>query len=261
MRVRTLPDFILFLGLYECAIILLAAAGVALVVAFALAVLVIGLLPGWNHHLVPREIRERYRFRFNKPTFDSEYERWQHQAQNTVDWSTRGKALHSYAAQRSLPDEHPSYVIGGIGATAYYSNLFVYDYHGLVTPEVAHRTLEPHARLRSPGHDKKVSREYFLRHRPTILMANVVQHKDAQVIARAYTREVLTLRRSPPGRRLDDPYVVDLARVPTEDPADDPRYIITWTRFGAGTNPRDTQADLQRRLDRLRRGEHLPLPH
>ena len=205
-------------------------------VGVGLLAIVIALLPAWDRHLVPQSVRERFRFRFNKPAFDSEYRRWHHQAQNTRDWSKRGKALRSYAAQRRLPDQHPSYAIGGIGGTAYYSDLYIYDWHGLVTPEVARRELDPDSELRSPGHDKKVPRNYFLKHNPTIL------------------------RRSSPELSLEQRYVVDFARVPTVDVTDPPAYIITWTRIAEGTSPTDAWSDFGRRLNRLLQGRHLPPP-
>jgi arabinofuranosyltransferase len=229
-------------------------------VGVGLLVIVIGLLPAWDRHLVPESVRERFRFRFNKPVFDSEYRRWWHQAQNTHDWSKRGKALRSYAAQRQLPDQQPSYTIGGIGATAYYSNLYIYDWYGLVTPEVARRRLDPDTELRSPGHDKKVSRNYFLKHNPTILVAIVLQDSRPQVIAAACRKQAHDLRRSPPGLSLEQRYVVDFARVPTADVGDPPCYIITWTRIGEDTNPTDAWSKFGRRLNRLLQGRHLPPP-
>ena len=58
-----------------------------------------------------------------------------------------------------------------VGAVGYFSNLFMYDRNGLVTREVALR--EPHATLRSPGHDKLVPAEFFARYEPTYYDAGI----------------------------------------------------------------------------------------
>ena len=230
----------------------------ALLVAVGAAVIVIGLLPGWNRHLIPAAARERFRFRFNTAAFNSEFEQWELQVENVAAWTVRGRALKSYVAQRDLPDQHPSYVVGAIGATGYYSNLYIYDKHGLVTPEVARRAVEPGEPRRSPGHDKQVPVEHFLKDAPTILRASVVENVDARAVANMCDGWAAALHLRQTESRLDQRYVVDFARVPTEAPADVPRYVITWTRIAEGTNAREAWADFARRLGPLRRAEHLP---
>ena len=234
----------------------------AIVVA-ALIVIIVGLLPGlaepWNCHLVPEPIRERFRFRFNKPEFDSEYDRWQHQIENTAKGTRLGKALRSYVSQRHLPDKRPSYVCGGIGAVAYYSDVYIYDSNGLVTPEVARRKLDHNQKLRTPGHEKWVPSDYFLKNNPTILFASVVENADSRGIAGACVREARALRQNYSDLRLDRRYVIDFARVPADDANGNPRYIVTWTRIAADSDPQAAWNDFENRVRGLLRGEHLPL--
>jgi len=224
------------------------------------AIIAVGLLPGWNKHVVPETIRERFRFRFNKPEFDSEYDRWQHQIKNTAEGTKLGKALRSYVSQRQLPDEHPSYVCGGIGAVAYYSDVYIYDSNGLVTPEVASRKLDHSQKLRSPGHEKWVPAEYFLKDQPTILYATVEENADPRGIAGACVREARALREDFADLQLHLRYVIDFARVPTDSASDTPRYIVTWTRITAGTDPREAWGNSDERVRGLIRGQHLTLP-
>jgi len=227
--------------------------------ALASATILIGLLPGWDYHLVPARVREQFRFRFNTERFESEFEQWESQVRNVATWSARGRALKSYIAQRGFTGPQPSYVAGAIGATGYYSDVYIYDRHGLVTPEVARREVPPDATPHSPGHDKEVPTAYFLKHKPTIMMAVVAQHADAGVIADICSQWADRLRSGLPDLRLDRLYVTDVARVPSEDEAE-PRYIITWVRIPEGTKPRQAWNDFERRLDTLWGREHLAPP-
>jgi arabinofuranosyltransferase len=233
-------------------------------IASTAAIVALGLLPGlpppWNLHVVPQTVRERFRFRFNKPEFDSEYDRWQYQIKNTAEGTRLGQALRSYVSQRTLPDEQPSYVCGGIGAVAYYSDVYIYDSNGLVTPEVARRKLDHSQKLRSPGHEKWVPSEYFLKDNPTILYAIVEENADPRGIAGACVREARALREDFADLQLYLRYVIDFARVPTDSPSDTPRYILTWTRITAGTDPREVWEDFGERVRGLLRGQHLSWP-
>jgi hypothetical protein len=64
-------------------------------------------------------------------------------------------------------------VIDTIGAAGYYSDLFIYDQHGLVSRDVV-EAARASDDLRSPGHDLSVSPEFFLPYRPTFLNLFVV---------------------------------------------------------------------------------------
>ncbi len=223
----------------------------SMTIVAALGVIVVGLLPGWDTHLVPQAARERFRFRFNTEDFKSEFAQWQAQSANTAIWTRRGKALKSYVEQRDFPEPNPSYVAGAIGASGYYSNLYIHDKHGLVTPEVARREVDPGGALRSPGHDKQVPKEYFLKDKPTILLAMVEPGTDPRVVANVCLQQARALRLEQSRLPLLRKYVVDFARVPCEDYAEH-QYIVTWTRIAAGVEPRAAWTKLERRLSELR---------
>lgn len=127
------------------------------------------LAPAWNIHLAPRSLLEQLRFRFNTPVFMTEYEVWQDQKDNAAEWTALGHALRRYCEQVLPRPKKPSVVMGAIGAAGYYSNLHIFDRHGLVTPEVAHRAIAADEPLVSAGHDRRVPPEFFLKDQPTIL--------------------------------------------------------------------------------------------
>jgi hypothetical protein len=77
-------------------------------------------------------------------------------------------------AENARPGE--SIVVGAIGAIGYYSKLHVYDRFGLVSRDVAEWAVgggDP-GPLRSPGHDVKVSRDFFLDEHPTYILFDVI---------------------------------------------------------------------------------------
>ena len=231
-----------------------------LAIGGAAAVIILGLLPGWNVHAVPAAVRERFRFRFNRPEFDSEFDRWHFQAANSYYWSLRGRALREYVTQRGLANDDPTYTDGVIGALGYYSGLYIYDWNGLVTPEVAHREIDPSEGLRSPGHDKTVARTFFLKYKPTILAATVVQAPRARIIAAACRAKVEKLREEETAEPLEREYSVDVARIPASVAPGPPGYIITWTRIADGTAPQEAWRAFAGKLSRLEHDEHLPPP-
>jgi arabinofuranosyltransferase len=235
----------------------------AVTIVATVAIIAVSLLPGlpprWNLHVVPRAARERFRFRFNAEDFKSELEQWQAQNANAAEWTRRGKALKSYVQQRQFPEPHPSYVAGAIGANGYYSDLYIFDKHGLVTPEVARRSVEPGAELRSPGHDKGVPTEYFLKDRPTILLATVVQTADPRAVLSTCMQQAQALRLKQAQLPALRDYVVDFARVPCEDSAEQ-QYIVTWTRIAAGVELPEAWAELERRLSALQAEEAPETP-
>ena len=228
-------------------------------IGIAAIVVVVGLLPGWNKHLVPPAVRERFRFRHNTEDFKSEFTQWQAQQANTAEWTRRGKALRSYVAQRNFPEPNPSYVAGAIGANGYYSGLYIFDKHGLVSPEVARREAEPGGELRSPGHDKRVPMEYFLKDKPTILFATVVQAAEPHVVVNTCLQQAQALRRTAAQLPLLRNYVVDFAGVPCKEYGAH-EYIVTWTRIAEGGEPRAAWGELERRLSALRAEETSETP-
>ena len=146
---------------------------------------------------------------------------------------------------------------GGIGAVAYYSDIYIYDSNGLVTPEVAHRKLDHTQPLRTPGHEKWVPSEYFLKDKPTILYTAVVEDTDSRAIAAACILESRKLREGFADLQLHLRYVIDFARVPTGDPGGTPRYLITWTRIADGVDPQTAWRDFEQRMRELLQGQHF----
>ncbi len=130
-------------------------------------VMTLSLLPAWNIHIVPHSVRARFRFMYSHPGFRSEHERWVQHSSMPLIWKEIGLALKDHAR----PGD--SLVVGAIGAIGYYSDLFVYDRFGLVTRKVT--TVPRQKHLRSPGHDGKVSRDFFVDEHPTFLLFDVIQ--------------------------------------------------------------------------------------
>ena len=125
------------------------------------AVVALGLLPAYDLHAAPRALRAPLTVRHNAPVFRSEFGQWKAMKDNAARWEVLGKALK----QHTRPEA--TIVTGGIGAVGYFSERFLYDQNGLITREVA---LGPLATdRRSPGHDKAVPPEFFLKDNPTFL--------------------------------------------------------------------------------------------
>jgi len=131
----------------------------------------IGLLPGWNLHLVPPAARARFHFRYSQPA-SSEFERWLIDSRTPEAWKEIGLAL------RTLSNPGESVVLGAIGAVGYYSGLEVFDRYGLVHREIALRPFQGPYGL--PGHDKGVPITYFIDRHPTFVYFRVVTGPTSQ---------------------------------------------------------------------------------
>jgi hypothetical protein len=149
----------------------------ALSLAGVAVVIVVGLLPGWNIHLMPQSVRAQYHFRYFNPPFTSEYDRWRRQRDSPL----AGKRLGSALKRISKPGD--SLVIGEIGAVGYESGLFIYDRFGLVTRAVTLNPRNPNEPLRAPGHDGKVSRDFFLSEQPTYIAYAVLSEPNLREAA------------------------------------------------------------------------------
>ena len=137
-------------------------------VAFVLVAIVVGLLPGWNVHLVPQSILLQLRFMYFQGGYKTQYEQWAAQSAKPE----RAKQVALALNRISKPGD--SIVVGAIGSLGYYSELFVYDRFGLVSREVAMKPRRKGAPLRAPGHDWKVSRAFFLDRHPTFIIHMVI---------------------------------------------------------------------------------------
>jgi len=150
-------------------------------------------LPAFNLDLMPRSVRETFKFRWRIPhETKSEYEQWCYMDDNQQKWAAAGKALREHAS------EGDSIVLLNIGAIGYYSRLFVHDECGLVDPHLAERPPIPRDAILSAGHDKMVHPSFFLRHDPTFYQVRVIEDHE---VAR-YTSEVRKFGVAPQGYAL-----------------------------------------------------------
>ena len=138
--------------------------------ALGLGAAALSVLAAFDLHVVPESIRRAFHFRHNQTLMGvalstSEVEQWRNMSGRAAYWGEVGRALARHAPPGS------SLVYGAVGAIGYHSGLFIHDRNGLVTREVAMRP--PHSQLRSPGHDKVVPAEFFLRYEPSYLDAGL----------------------------------------------------------------------------------------
>lgn len=143
-------------------------APVALLLVTAIA---LSLLPGYDVHLVPEALRDRFHFRWRVQEHLSEHQQWEFQRRNTQRWTELGRAL---GLNSELGE---SLVYGAIGAVGYYSDLIIYDRKGIVNREVA-REIEADPR-QSAGHEKHAPISFFESRRPTYIAAEILPASSA----------------------------------------------------------------------------------
>ena len=129
---------------------------------FGLVLVGLSVLACFDVNLVPRSVLERFHFRRDR-SFQTELERRAEMDRNARKWVWLGRALNEHTrAEESI-------ILGGIGAAGFYSELFIFDLYGLVTPEVLERgEVRQNA---SPGHDRRVQEPTFFEDEPTYLRA------------------------------------------------------------------------------------------
>ncbi len=133
----------------------------------------LSLLPAADLHLAPRVLRERLYCRWSDRHYASELTVWKRMRQHTEDWSRLGRALGIHAQ----PGE--SIVQSGVGCIGYYSGLFVYDTHGLVSRKVA--TGRAGRKRGSAGHDLGPDPSFRRESRPTFFAAEIVRLREVPV--------------------------------------------------------------------------------
>jgi hypothetical protein len=136
------------------------------------ALVALSLLPQWDVHPIPESVRERFHFRWGEDAFRSEHERWTAMRRNALLWSDVGRAL----ALIARPGE--SLIETRIGAIGYYSGLVILDGFGLVNRELEELDVQP-ART-TPGHDRRVPIERWLRYSPTYSQPAIVGPLEAE---------------------------------------------------------------------------------
>jgi len=178
----------------------------------------------------------------------NELKRWERMHNNPRRWKEESQALMKVVK----PTDR--LVTGAIGALGYFTNLYIYDQHGLVDGSVASR--RDRSQLRWPGHDKYVNKSYFLRKKPEILDHQVLQGQQGQDVS---------FKIAVAGYEFDRPaprfwYYPDVTVVQVEGLAD-PSYVVLqmraespeaafkgWKRFDEGWG--DVLAHLVRKAGR-----------
>ena len=215
----------------------------AIALPICAAIIVIGLLPSFDVHIVPHTFRQRFHFRHNRSAeeYSSEYSKWQCQKENAIHWGVRGRALN-----RWLPPD-AQLVLGAIGAAGYYSELFFYDRNGLVNHEVAILPADD-SRMRSPGHDKSVDFRFFLEHKPDLIDVGLTQ-KLRLGLLRGWRRRLRAM-----ADRLHEQYVVDFKPLPDWEQGGPNQHILMWRRIPDDVSPDAAWADFWRRALLFRNG-------
>ncbi|MCH8857954.1 MAG: hypothetical protein IID54_00065 [Proteobacteria bacterium] len=226
---------------------------VALPVAAAIAV--VGIMPAFDKHIIPHEFRQRFHFRHNQQqkAFRSEFAQWRFQKINAIKWCVRGRAM-----KRWLPKD-AQFVNGGIGATAYYSELYIHDRNGLVNREVAMMpAIDSH--MRSPGHDKTVGFDFFLKYKPDVIRAAIIKslqtmeqgHSELEARKFFVINYLVGFSREIHERfKLQDQYVVDFRPVPDWEVGGPHQYLVMLRRIPDAESPAHAWRDFQRRAGLL----------
>jgi hypothetical protein len=203
-------------------------------IGVGVVIVVMGLLPAFDIHIAGEELRRTFHFRLNQPAsaYRSEYKQWTYQKDNAMRWAVTGRALKRWAE----PDA--SVVRGAIGALGYYSDLFIYDLHGLLSREA---TIQAHqeAKRASPGHDRAVTPDFFLGHEPAIMIPRVVDGlpgRDRSLPegqSRRLFVDVLRRQWVEPLRNFgwQNRYVVDFRPVPDWEYGGPGQYLVFWRRI------------------------------
>jgi hypothetical protein len=224
----------------------------------------VGALPAWNHHLVPQNLREKFHFRFNTGRYRTEYEQWIFQNTNALVWGQKGKALGVYAEQY-LHDPHASLVMGAIGACSFFCDLFIYDKNGLVTPEVAHRPIDPKQMQdeddwKSAGHDRGVNYMFFLDKEPDILRAGIIPDVgDRRALVFELNRWIGELRGRRPELQLHKRYIVEYYKLDMVDPSGHTEYLVLYRKIRPDEDWREAWSQLSMKHGPFRRGGEAPL--
>jgi len=235
----------------------------AAVAAAGLLVAGAGVLPAFDRSVFPAAWVERFDFRREegdeRARTRSEFRQWRFQKENAERWAAVGRALAYWLEDDATVVRHT------IGAVGWYSDLYLFDGHGLVTREVT--ALPPEKRLGPPGHDRSVPPLFFLPHAPDVLRPTIVsglprwEPGQDEASARGLFAENLA-RFYGDGLReegVDDRYVPDFLAVPEHEPGGPRPLLILQRRIPPGTSPEAAWADFETRLELYRAGQ-LSLP-
>ncbi len=189
-----------------------------LATALGLAIGLLGALPGWDVHVVPKEYRAWCNYRMqNARNTDTEYSRWVALSKKVKSWRRRGRLVRAYAEQSLEPPV--SMVIRALGAIGYETDFIMYDCAGLTDPKIARRDITEW--LDQPGHDKAVKLAYFAPSRPTILRTWLIAHGEPRGVVKAVKKAA----REWPDDDVRSHYRLDLVRM-TPSKGRGSRYLL-----------------------------------
>lgn len=208
--------------------------GRAAVFVMAGILAVVGASPAVHGLFVPDPLPPMFEFRQPEAGLGNEIAGWDQTVRNTREFVLRGRAL------RQVARPGDAVVAAGVGAVGYFADdLVILDRCGLVDAEVGLRPRDPGSPLRSPGHDKLVPAEFFVKDDPRFLQARVVVGPSAG-------RQMATL--------LDgwdvDPTVRD-RYVPDWYVSAGRRFLLVVRRIEPGEDAALRWAGLPRRLEAL----------
>ncbi len=205
----------------------------------AVAVVLLGVLPAFNIHVVPGSMREPLHFRLSDKSFMTEYERWENLRDNLDGFSRRASALN-------LLVHHEARVVSqAIGVIGYHTDLHLYDQYGLVDREVALLQQPPGPLLHSPGHDKFVNASFFAKYEPEVLASRTVQGPLASRLMKD------TMERWDIPERLHETYVPDFEEVELPGYEGTRSFLLMVRKAREGERPRRLWADFAERRKEL----------
>ena len=133
-----------------------------------IGLLLISFLNVYNISIFNRDLLTKFHFRFNTPEFRTEIESYNYLNENNYKRKLLSNVLNKLEKELEN-NENPSIVLGGIGLVAFNTNFIVYDIYGLVNKDLRNIKVK---NLRSPGHDKRVKPEFFLKYKPYLIKLN-----------------------------------------------------------------------------------------
>jgi hypothetical protein len=141
-----------------------------LVALCAMVCIGLSLPAAFDRHVIPLAQRERHDFRWGQNGFESEFQAWRRQKENTDRWIREGLLL----ARETHRGE--SLIRGPIGAVGYFTDLQLFDVFGLTDREVARLPIPP--RATTAGHTKEVSPAFFLKYAPTYMSTQIISREN-----------------------------------------------------------------------------------
>ena len=179
-----------------------------------------GMLPAFGASVLPEGARTALEFRLSDPGM-TEVGMWSGELNDFRVRAEVGKAMEAHARPRAWM------VTGSLGVIGWFApRLNLYDQHGLVTPMVAEREIDPEA-LSIPGHDKRVDIFFFVDQKPDYLYAKLVVGTALRGATATYVRDLYA-------RGLQDRYALAFIPLDPKEPNGPPRFLLVAESILAG---------------------------